>query len=40
MLLAAGLRSLSMAPALVGHAKRAIAAIDLRSFDASNPWPS
>lgn len=40
MLLAAGLRSLSTAPALVGHAKRAIAAIDLRSLDASDPWPS
>ena len=39
MLLAAGLRSLSMAPALVGHAKRSIAMIDLRALDATDPWP-
>jgi phosphoenolpyruvate-protein phosphotransferase (PTS system enzyme I) len=39
-LLAAGLRSLSMAPALVGGAKRAIAAVDLRSISESVPWPA
>jgi phosphotransferase system enzyme I (PtsI) len=39
-LLAAGLRSLSMAPALVGGAKRAVAAVDLRSIAESEPWPA
>ena len=39
-LLAAGLRSLSMAPALVGGAKRAVAAIDLRSIAEFEPWPA
>jgi phosphotransferase system enzyme I (PtsI) len=39
-LLAAGLRSLSMAPALVGGAKRAVAAIDLRAIAKSEPWPA
>jgi len=39
-LLAAGLRSLSMAPALVGAAKRALGAIDLRSISKSEPWPT
>src|ERR1700681_4809857 len=39
-LLAAGLRSLSMAPALVGGAKRSVAAVDLRSIAESEPWPA
>jgi phosphoenolpyruvate-protein phosphotransferase (PTS system enzyme I) len=39
-LLATGLRALSMAPALVGDAKRAIAAIDLRSTVESERWPT
>ena len=39
-LLATGLRSLSMAPALVGGAKRAVAAIDLRSIAKPEPWPA
>ena len=39
-LLAAGLRSLSMAPALVGGAKLAIAATDLDSLAESAPWPT
>ena len=39
-LLATGLRSLSMAPALVGGAKRAVAAIDLRSIPESERWPT
>jgi phosphotransferase system enzyme I (PtsI) len=40
LLLAAGLRSLSMAPALVGAAKLAVAAVDLRSMVAPEPWPT
>jgi phosphotransferase system enzyme I (PtsI) len=40
LLLATGLRSLSMAPALVGGAKLAIAAIDLDSLAESRPWPT
>ena len=40
LLLAAGLRSLSMPPALVGSAKLAIAAIDVRSIAESEPWPT
>ena len=39
-LLATGLRSLSMAPALVGDAKRAVGSIDLRSIAESERWPS
>jgi phosphoenolpyruvate-protein phosphotransferase (PTS system enzyme I) len=39
LLLAAGLRSLSMAPALVGGAKLAIAAVDLHSLAEPEPWP-
>jgi phosphotransferase system enzyme I (PtsI) len=39
LLLAAGLRSLSMAPALVGGAKLAVAAADLASIAESEPWP-
>ena len=38
-LLATGMRSLSMAPALVGGAKLAIAAVDLRAISESGPWP-
>ena len=40
LLLGAGLRTLSMAPALVGNAKLAIAAVDLRSVMESEPWPT
>jgi phosphotransferase system enzyme I (PtsI) len=40
LLLATGLRSLSMAPALVGGAKLAIAATDLDSLAESEPWPT
>ena len=39
LLLATGLRSLSMAPALVGGAKLAVAAVDLGSIAESAPWP-
>jgi phosphotransferase system enzyme I (PtsI) len=39
-LLATGIRCLSMAPALVGHAKLAIAAIDLRAQSELAPWPA
>ena len=39
LLLAAGLRSLSMAPALVGNAKAAIATVDLRAMSELEPWP-
>ena len=39
-LLATGLRSLSMAPALVGHAKLALAAIDLRTLPEVARWPA
>ena len=39
-LLATGLRTLSMAPALVGDAKLAIAAVDLRPVSELQPWPS
>jgi len=39
LLLAAGLRTLSMAPALVGGAKLAVAAVDLRSPAEPEPWP-
>lgn len=39
LLLASGLRSLSVAPALVGPAKIAIAAIDLRTLPEPAPWP-
>jgi phosphoenolpyruvate-protein phosphotransferase (PTS system enzyme I) len=38
-LLGAGLRTLSMAPALVGGAKRAIAAVDLANAAATKTWP-
>ncbi len=38
-LLATGLRCLSMAPTLVGHAKLAIAAIDLDTLPVLAPWP-
>src|SRR5712692_10588686 len=38
LLLATGLRSLSMAPALVGGAKLAVAAVDLRPVSESGPW--
>jgi phosphoenolpyruvate-protein phosphotransferase (PTS system enzyme I) len=38
-LLATGLRCLSMAPALVGSAKLALAAVDLRTLPRSAPWP-
>jgi phosphotransferase system enzyme I (PtsI) len=37
-LLAAGLRSLSMAPPLVGHAKLAIAQVDLRHVGEAEAW--
>jgi phosphotransferase system enzyme I (PtsI) len=39
LLLGAGLRSLSMAPVLVGGAKLAVAGIDLSSSE-SEPWPT
>jgi phosphotransferase system enzyme I (PtsI) len=39
LLLATGLRTLSMAPALVGDAKLAVAAVDLRSLPEPAPWP-
>jgi phosphotransferase system enzyme I (PtsI) len=39
LLLRTGLRCLSMAPALVGRAKLAIAATDLRRADESASWP-
>ena len=39
LLLGTGLRSLSMAPALVGGAKLAVAAVDLGSITKSEPWP-
>ena len=39
-LLAAGLRSLSMAPALVGGAKLAVAATDLSAVVESESWPT
>jgi phosphoenolpyruvate-protein phosphotransferase (PTS system enzyme I) len=39
LLLGTGLRSLSMAPVLVGRAKLAVAAIDLGSKAESDPWP-
>jgi phosphotransferase system enzyme I (PtsI) len=39
LLLATGLRSLSMAPVLVGGAKLAVAATDLSSSE-SEPWPT
>ena len=39
-LLATGMRALSMAPALVGGAKLAIAAVDLGAISESEPWPS
>jgi len=39
LLLATGLRTLSMAPALVGGAKLAVAAVDLRSPAEPEPWP-
>ena len=39
LLLRTGLRWLSMAPALVGRAKLAIAATDLRHADESASWP-
>jgi phosphotransferase system enzyme I (PtsI) len=40
LLLATGLRCLSMAPALVGHAKLALAAVDLRAPTEVSPWPA
>jgi phosphotransferase system enzyme I (PtsI) len=39
LLLGTGLRALSMAPALVGGAKLAVATVDLRSIAESGPWP-
>ena len=39
LLLATGLRCLSMAPALVGSAKLAVAAVDLRTLPELAPWP-
>jgi phosphotransferase system enzyme I (PtsI) len=39
LLLAAGIRSLSMAPALVGGAKLAVAGVDLLSLSEPAPWP-
>jgi phosphotransferase system enzyme I (PtsI) len=39
VILATGLRCLSMAPALVGSAKLAVAAIDLRELPRVAPWP-
>src|SRR5439155_12716534 len=39
-LLATGLRCLSMAPALVGHAKLALATLDLRALPEIPPWPA
>lgn len=38
-LLGAGLRALSVAPALVGRTKRAITATDLREVDDASRWP-
>jgi phosphoenolpyruvate-protein phosphotransferase (PTS system enzyme I) len=40
LLLATGLRSLSMAPGLVGSAKLAVAAVDLNATVESEPWPT
>jgi phosphotransferase system enzyme I (PtsI) len=40
LLLGAGLRSLSMPPALVGSAKLAIAAVDLNAVVEFEPWPT
>ena len=40
LLLATGLRCLSMAPALVGSAKLALAKIDLRELPQVAPWPA
>ena len=40
LLLGTGLRSLSMAPSLVGAAKRAIAAVDLSQAGKTKTWPS
>jgi phosphoenolpyruvate-protein phosphotransferase (PTS system enzyme I) len=40
LILATGLRCLSMAPALVGSAKLAVAAIDLRELPRVAPWPA
>lgn len=40
LLLASGLRTLSMAPALVGSAKAAVATVDLRAISELEPWPS
>jgi phosphotransferase system enzyme I (PtsI) len=37
-LLAAGLRTLSVPPALVGRAKLAIASVDLREAQGGKPW--
>ena len=39
LLLGTGLRTLSMAPALVGAAKLAVAAVGLRPIAESGPWP-
>jgi phosphotransferase system enzyme I (PtsI) len=39
LLLGAGLRTLSVAPALVGRAKLAIASVDLREAQGGKPWP-
>jgi phosphotransferase system enzyme I (PtsI) len=39
LLLASGLRTLSMAPALVGGAKAAVATVDLRAMSALERWP-
>ena len=40
LLLAAGLRSLSMPPSLVGGAKLAVAAVDLNAMVETEPWPT
>ena len=40
LLLATGLRCLSMAPALVGNAKLVLAAVDLRTPSDVAPWPA
>jgi phosphotransferase system enzyme I (PtsI) len=40
LLLASGLRTLSMAPALVGGAKAAVAMVNLRAMRELEPWPS
>jgi len=40
LLLAAGLRSLSMPPTLVGRAKLAVAAVDLNATVEFEPWPT